>query len=89
MEEPNESANSRLALLGIVVGSTDSAEAVQRILHDFRDSIVARMGVPHRGRGVSILSVIVDAPAATVSALAGKLGMLPAVTAKTLFTREQ
>lgn len=88
MEDSPESNTSRLALLGIVVGSTDSAEAVQRILHDFRDSIVARMGVPHRGRGVSILSVIVDAPAATVSALAGKLGMIPNVTAKTLFTKE-
>ena len=42
------------------------------------------MGIPYRDRGVSIISVVLDAPGDVTSALSGKLGMQSGVTAKTL-----
>ena len=41
-------------------------------------------GIPYRDRGVSIISVVLDAPGDVTSALSGKLGMQEGVSAKTL-----
>ena len=47
------------------------------------------MGVPCRQRGVNIISVALDAPGDVISALSGKLGRLPGVTAKTVYAPEE
>ena len=53
-------------------------------MHEYRQYVVGRMGIPYRERSVSIISVVMDAPGDAVSALSGKLGMLQGVSAKTL-----
>lgn len=45
---------------------------------------MGRMGLPYRQRGISIISVVIDAPQEAASSLSGKLGMVEGVTAKTL-----
>lgn len=77
----------RLALIGIVVEDTESAEAINRILHEYGDSVIGRMGLPYRDRGVSIISVALDAPNGVISSLSGKLGMLPGVSVKTVYQK--
>ena len=44
------------------------------------------MGIPYRQRGVSVISVVLDAEQDAISALAGKVGALPGVSVKTLFS---
>lgn len=78
---------TRLALIGIIVENNDSAEKINAILHDYNQYIVGRMGVPYRSKGVSVISIILDAPNTIISALSGKLGMLPHVTAKTIYSK--
>ena len=78
---------TRLALIGIIVENNDSAEKINALLHDYGQYIVGRMGVPYRQKGVSVISIIIDAPNSTISALSGKLGMLPYVTAKTIYSK--
>lgn len=75
----------RVAVIGIVVEKEESAETVNAILHEYRDVIVGRMGIPYRERGLSVISVIVDAPNATISAVSGKLGMTDGVTSKAIY----
>lgn len=58
--------------------------AVNDLLHEYRQCIVGRMGIPYRQRGISILSVVIDAPQEAASSLSGKLGMVEGVTVKTL-----
>ena len=72
----------RIAILGIIVENTDSVERVNELLHEYRKFIVGRMGMPYRERGISVISVVMDADTNTVSALSGKLGMTPGVSAK-------
>lgn len=74
----------RLSVISIIVKNEESAEEINRILHEFRQYIVGRMGIPYRDRGVSIISVVTDAPGDVTSSLSGKLGMLEGVSAKTL-----
>ena len=78
---------TRVALLGIVVENPDSVESLNRLLHQYKDYIIGRMGIPYRARGVNIISIVLDAPADDISSLAGKAGMLPGVTAKAVYSK--
>ena len=65
----------------------DQTEELNRLLHAYRDYIIGRMGVPYPAKGLSILSIALDAPQDAISALAGKIGRLPGVTSKTTFSQ--
>lgn len=77
----------RIAILGIIVEDMDRVERVNELLHEYREYIVGRMGMPYRERGVSVISVVMDADTNTVSALSGKLGMTPWVSAKAVYSK--
>ncbi len=78
---------NRVALLGIIVENPESAEKLNAILHEYRDWIVGRMGIPYRNRKINVISIVIDAPNDTISALTGKLGMLDGVSAKTVYAK--
>ncbi|MDO5311123.1 MAG: iron-only hydrogenase system regulator [Clostridia bacterium] len=77
---------TRVAVVGIVVENTDSAEQINEILHEYSEYIIGRMGIPYRDRGVSIISVVVDAPQTAISALTGKIGRLDGVSVKAAYS---
>lgn len=79
--------DQRIALLGIVVEEDCSVEPLNQLLSSYGQYIVGRMGIPYRSRGVNLISVVLDAPADKISALSGKLGMLPGISAKTLYAK--
>ena len=76
--------DNKVSVISIIVKDEESAGRVNELLHEFREYIVGRMGIPYRDRGVSIISVVLDAPGNITSTLSGKLGMLQGVSAKTL-----
>ena len=78
---------TRIALIGIIVEDTNSAEKINHILSTYGEYIIGRMGVPYREKGISIISVTIDAPSDIISALSGKLGMLPGVSSKTIYAK--
>ncbi len=78
---------TRVALIGIVVENLGSAEKLNGLLHDYGQYIIGRMGIPYEKKGVSIISVAVDAPQDVISALSGKLGAIDGVTAKTIYSK--
>ena len=76
--------DNKVSVISIIVKDEESAGRVNELLHEFRQYIVGRMGIPYRDRGVSIISVVLDAPGNITSTLSGKLGMLQGVSGKTL-----
>ena len=79
---------TRVALVAIIVRENASVSALNELLHPYGSYMVGRMGVPYRSRGVNIISVAMDAPADVISALSGKIGKLPGITAKTVYAPE-
>ena len=77
---------TRIAVVGIVVDEEESAEALNEILHEYREYIIGRMGIPYRQKGLNIISIAVDAPQDVISALSGKVGRLPGVSSKTAYS---
>ena len=80
-----EQDNTRIAVIGIVVEDPDSVEPLNEILHTYRSHIIGRMGIPYRQKGISIISIAVDAPQDVISALSGRVGKLPGVSSKTAY----
>ena len=78
---------TRVALIGIMVENPDSVEKLNALLHAYSPWIIGRMGVPYREKGISIISVVLDAPMDKISSLSGKLGMLDGVGTKTIYSR--
>ena len=78
--------DTRVAVIGIVVENEDSVQELNAVLHAYGKYIIGRMGIPYRERGVSIISIAVDAPEEVISALSGKIGRLSGVSAKTAYS---
>ncbi|MGN0054991.1 MAG: TM1266 family iron-only hydrogenase system putative regulator [Atopobiaceae bacterium] len=78
---------SRVAVIGIVVEDTDSVERLNEVLHEYGRWIIGRMGLPYHKRNINIISIAVDAPQDEISSLAGKIGSLPGVSAKTAYSK--
>ena len=78
--------DTRVAVMSIIVENGDAVERLNAILHEYGEFIIGRMGIPYRKRKVSIVSIALDAPQNTISALAGKIGTLPGVSVKTAYS---
>ena len=80
---------TRVAMLAIIVREGTAVAALNDLLHQYGSYIIGRMGVPYHQRGVNVISVAMDAPADVISALSGKIGRLPGITAKTVYAPEE
>ncbi len=78
--------DTRVAVIAIIVENPDSVEKLNALLHTYAAYIIGRMGIPYREKGVSIISVAVDAPQDAISALSGKIGKLPGIAVKTAYS---
>ena len=79
---------TRVAVLAVIVREDAAVTALNDLLHQYGSYIIGRMGIPYRQRGVNVISVALDAPQDVISALSGKLGRLPGITAKTVYAPE-
>ncbi|MDO4323960.1 MAG: iron-only hydrogenase system regulator [Lachnospiraceae bacterium] len=77
---------TRVAIMGIIVENTDSAENLNIILHEYREYIIGRMGIPYREKNINIVSIAVDAPQDKISAMAGRIGRLEGISVKTAYS---
>ena len=78
--------STRVAVIAIIVEDPAAVEAINALLHDAAPYVIGRMGVPYRERSISLISVALDAPQDVISALSGRIGALPGVSAKTAYS---
>ena len=74
------SDTKRISLLGVIVEDNTASDQINKILHAYSQFIVGRMGIPYHSRGVSIISVVLDATQETAAALADELGAIAGVS---------
>ena len=80
--------DKRIAVAAIVIDEPEAAVEVNSVLHDYNDIIIGRMGVPYRERGISLISVALDAEPDTISALTGRLGKIAGVSVKAAISKK-
>lgn len=78
--------DTRVAVMSIIVENMDSVETLNTLLHENGRYIIGRMGIPYHKRGISIISIALDAPQDAIAALAGKVGNLKGISVKTAYS---
>lgn len=78
--------DSRVAMISIIVSNRNAVDRINTLLSENGKYIIGRMGVPYEKRGISLISVMIDAPQNVIAGLSGKLGALQGVTTKTLYS---
>ncbi len=87
MEKETAGQETRIAVIGIIIEDRKQAGLVNSLLHQYGSYVIGRMGLPYEKKGVNIISIVVDAPMDIISALSGKLGRLPGVSSKALYSK--
>ena len=77
---------TRVAVMSMFVERGEAVERLKALLHEYGEFIIGRMGIPYPKKKISIVSVALDAPEDTISALAGKLGNIDGVGVKTAYS---
>lgn len=77
----------RVGVIGVVIqGDTTISVELQKLLHEYNDIIIGRMGVPDRESKVAAISIIVKGSNEQINALSGKIGRLCNVNVKSAIT---
>ena len=75
--------DKRMGVVSIIVGDRkQDAGLVNEIISRHGEIILARMGLPCRDRGLSVIALISEATTNEVGSLAGQLGSLASVKVK-------
>lgn len=78
--------DTRVAVIAIIIENIEAVETVNQLLCGNREYIIGRMGIPYKNKGISIISIAIDAPQDMISTLSGKIGRLKGVSTKTAYS---
>ncbi|MCR5076066.1 MAG: iron-only hydrogenase system regulator [Ruminococcus sp.] len=78
----------RIAVAAIVIDEQSASVEVNNVLHDYNDIIIGRMGIPYKERGISLISVALDASPDRISSLTGRLGQIAGVSVKAAISKK-
>ena len=78
---------TRVAVISIIVTQSDKVEMLNDLLHEYSGYIIGRMGIPYKEKGISIISVAIDAPMDKINSLTGALGRLDGINAKVTYAK--
>lgn len=76
---------TRVALIAVAVSDYNAVEQVNRLLHEYGEYIIGRMGIPYKKDNISLISIAIDAPEDKINALTGKLGAIQGISTKTVY----
>lgn len=77
---------TRVAVIGIIVKNLDSVEILNKILSEYGEYIIGRLGVPYHKKKVNVISIAIDAPQDIINSLSGKIGRLDGIYSKTAYS---
>ena len=81
-------SGKRVGFIGIVLEDREkSAAAVNAAISDMAHIVVARVGIPYRERGCSVITLVVNATTDEVGSLTGRLGKIEGVSVKSGLSR--
>lgn len=81
--------DKRYGFVGITIeNKSDHALLVQKILSEYSDIILGRMGLPHLENDmIAVITLIVQSTTDELGGLTGKLGRIPGVSVKSGLTK--
>lgn len=75
-----------VALIGIIVEDYSSVDMLNDILHKNRDVIIGRMGIPHKEKQISVMSIVLDTDSEMVQKISSEIKNLNGVKVETIIS---
>jgi len=77
----------RIGTITILIRGKESVMAINALLSEYSNIILARQGLPIKSRNISVISLIIEGSTESVNALTGKIGRLKNVEVKSVLTK--
>lgn len=77
---------TRVAVIGIIVENKESVPALNKLLSEYGEYIIGRMGIPYKEKKVNVISIVIDAPQDVINTLSGNIGRLDGISSKTAYS---
>ena len=78
----------RIGFGGIILEGRESVETVNHVLSEHAELILARVGLPRREKGVSVITLVVEATTDELGTLTGTLGKVAGVSVKSALSKQ-
>ena len=78
--------DTRVAVIGIIVENKESVPALNKLLSEYGEYIIGRMGIPYKEKKVNVISIVIDAPQDVINTLSGNIGRLDGISSKTAYS---
>ena len=75
-------------MMNIIVEDISAIENINSVLHEYRENIIGRMGLPYRPKHMDIIiSIALEAPGEVVAELSDRIREIDGVNVKTAFSK--
>ncbi len=79
----------RIGFVGIILDDRECVDEVNHLLSQYAGLILARVGLPCRDRGISVITLVVEATTDELGALTGSLGKIAGVSVKSALSKRE
>lgn len=79
----------RIGFVGIILENREGVEAVNRVLSEHAEIILARVGLPRQDKDISVITLVVETTTDELGALSGRLGKIAGVSVKSALAKER
>ena len=87
-QDAKDSGKTALASISIICSEFEESSKINAILHEYNDILFGRMGMPHRKRNVYLINLNLDGQKSRIEDLAHQLSLLPDVSVKVTYAKE-
>ena len=77
----------RVAIIGIIVENLESVPELNKLLSEYGDNIIGRMGIPYHKKNVNIISIAIDAKIELIEELNKKIRDLDGIYTEIAYNR--
>jgi len=81
-------AERRTGFVGIILECRESVDEVNHVLTEYAELILARVGLPRREKGISVITLVVEATTDELGALTGRLGRIAGISVKSALAKQ-
>ena len=79
--------DNRIAMMNIIVEDISAIDDINSVIHEYRDNVLGRLGMPYRPKHVNIIvSIALEAPKEVITEISGKIQELDGVKVQTAFS---
>ncbi len=86
--DPADPERPVIAVLSILCTDPSRSRRINQLLHERRERVIGRMGMPYPEAGLAIINVTLDGPLREIESLGHSLSVLPGVEVKTTLTEK-